>query len=129
MPYKNIFCFCGLALNLFSVIHSDMLLKGHMSRQQLVSTTKNFGVEFHCFVTFYFCFMNSYCRKNSASIPCFVLNKRHDCIALANQVHDTCPLNSSWTLQTNSSTLKDANDTWVSSAYMPALDAFKHKVI
>ena len=40
--------------------------------------------------------MNSYCRKNSASIPCFVLNKRHDCIALANQVLDTCPLNSLW---------------------------------
>ena len=43
-------------------------------------------------MTFHFFFLNFYCRKNSPSIPCFVLNIRDNCIALANQVNDTCPL-------------------------------------
>ena len=56
------------------------------------SKTKIFGLEFHCFVTFHFCLLNFYCRKNSFSIPSFVLNKNNDCFALANHVHDKCLL-------------------------------------
>ena len=36
--------------------------------------------------------MNFYCRKNSASILCYILNKRDNCIALANQARDACAL-------------------------------------
>ena len=32
----------------------ERFLKGHMSSQQLVNKTKNFGVDFDCSVTFYF---------------------------------------------------------------------------
>ena len=32
--------------------------------------------------------MNFYCNKNSASILCFVINNRENCIESTNQVHD-----------------------------------------
>ena len=57
-----------------------------MSREQLIDSGTNSALEFHRLVTFYFCFMNVYCRKNSALILCFVLIERDDCIALSNQV-------------------------------------------
>ena len=57
------------------------------------------------FRNFHIFFLNFYCRKNSPSIPCFVLNKKHNCIALANHVHDTCPLITSMSMARNIFTL------------------------
>ena len=59
---------------------------------QLVNTTKKYGVEYHCFVTFHFCFTNFHCNENSASILCFVINNRENCIVRINQVHYICTL-------------------------------------
>ena len=52
----------------------NQMVKGHLSYLHLVNTTKKCGVDFHCFVTFHFCFTNFHCNENSATILCFVTN-------------------------------------------------------
>ena len=42
----------------YNLKQQHALVKGHMSCEQLANATKSIGVEFDCFATFHFYFMN-----------------------------------------------------------------------